>query len=143
MPFIEGTSTDDLAMILEDEFDILAEFRSSIRELIIEAKSKNPDVSAILHDVVNPRVAKLQRRFEHITNMSKLKVGGAALATASLALTSILSGGIVAGIGAIAGASGALMVAKEYVSGANELQALKDDPTYLLWKLDGVRRLTS
>jgi hypothetical protein len=67
--------------------------------------------------------------------MNRLRTGGAVIATATLALTSVFTGGLVAGVAALAGGTGLLMVTKEMASGVHELNALKDDPTYLLWRM--------
>lgn len=125
---------------MQDEADLLTEFRAAIRELVDDARKQDQHISEVLQDVVNPRVAKLQRRFTQISEMSSLKTGGAIVATATLALTSVVSGGLVAGAAALAGGSGLLLVARELAGRRGELNALKDDPTaYLLWKLKGQR----
>ncbi|MGY4173979.1 hypothetical protein [Bradyrhizobium sp. USDA 4529] len=135
LPYLIGTSTEDLVKIMDDEAHLLTEFRAAIRELIVDARAKGHNTQGILHDVVNPRIAKLQRRFDRIAQMRKLKTGGAAVATATLALTSYLTGGLVAGAAMLAGGSGLLTITKAIVTSSDELHALRDEPTYLLWKL--------
>lgn len=134
LPYLTGTSASDLAKIMNDEADLLSEFRSSLRDLVRDARSKGKDAQEILLDIVGPKVGRLERRFQQIANMNRLKVGGAAVATITLALTSAATGGFVAGAAALVGSSGLLMLAKEYAGARAETQSLKDDPTYLLWK---------
>ncbi|HYS48448.1 MAG TPA: hypothetical protein VEM36_06715 [Xanthobacteraceae bacterium] len=136
MPYVEGIGNADLAKILDDENEVLVEFRSSIRTLISQAKQDQGKIDQILNDVVRPKVAMLDRQFRRITNMNRLKIGGAAVSTATIGLVSYLTTGVAAGITAVAGVSGLVYLTKEMAGGISDLSALKDDPaSYLLWKL--------
>ena len=116
-------------------------FVLQIRNLINTAEQKGRITAAeILSDVVRPKIATLERRFGQITRSSRLKVGGALLSTATMALVSFMTGGIAAGITAVAGASGLVYVTKELVDGLADREKLKEDETYLLWKLKSVSR---
>jgi hypothetical protein len=139
LPFVENVSARDLASILQDEADVLAEFRAGIRLLINEATQQGRNQSEIIHDVILPRTAALERRFRHIVNKTRLKLSGATLATATLSLVSLVDTGLGAAVLALGGAAGGGAFVREYVSGSTQLAALKSDLTYLMWKLTRVR----
>jgi hypothetical protein len=134
-PYVENISMADLCLILEDEADILREFRSDIRTLLQEAAKGGRDAREIAQDIVGPRVNKLERRFKSIARMTKLRLSGITVGTAALSLVSLIDTGLGAAFTAVAGAAGLGAFTKEYSAGLEQLDTLKSDPTYLLWKL--------
>ena len=67
--------------------------------------------------------------------MNRLRIGGAIVSAATMALVSYATAGIAASISAAAGAGGLIYITKELAGSVAEAAALKDDPGYLLWKL--------
>lgn len=139
VPFIDGVSMHDFASILDDEHDLLAEFRASMKAIIVEAARNESVAQEILQDVIQPKLGKIERRFRTITSMNRLKVGGAILGTATLSLVSYFTAGWSASISALGSASGVVYAAKEFATYRSELAALRDDATYLLWRLRGAK----
>ena len=135
LPFVENVSNVNLAKIMLDEMDILLEFRTSLRAVIENEATKNRSPAQILNDIVRPNIARLERRFRHVVNMGRLKMAGAALSTASLSLVSYMHTGFAEAVVPLLGAGGLVYGAQEYVSRSKELETLKDEPFYLLWKI--------
>jgi hypothetical protein len=135
LPFVENVSNDDLAKILQDEMDVLLEFRAALRSVINNASLEGQDTRQIVADLVRPKIANVERRFNHIVNMSRLKMAGAMVSTAALSLVSYMHTGLAQAVVPLLGAGGLAYGAQEYASRSNQLQSLKDEPFYLLWKL--------
>ncbi|GAA3721781.1 hypothetical protein GCM10022268_32480 [Sphingomonas cynarae] len=135
LPFIKGVSFSDFSKILDDESDLLIEFRQGLDTLTELSLTDKKSAQACLNETVEPKIAKINRSFNRIAGSSNIKIAGAAVATAGLALTSYLSGGMGAAILAAAGGAGAVSVLKEIAEKRDELAALKDDPLYILWRL--------
>jgi hypothetical protein len=141
IPFITGVNFGDLAKILDDEADLLIEFRSELRKIVDDARAGKRTSMEVINDVINPRIHKIARRFRAISNAARLKLGGAAIGVATLSLASYMSSGLLPTLVAtIGGSSGAAYMAKEYAGFLMDREALKDDPIYLLWRL---RRISS
>lgn len=141
IPFITGVNFNDLAKILDDERDLLIEFRSELRKIVDDAREGKRTSVEVINDVLNPRIHKIGRRFRAISNAAKLKLGGAAIGVATLSLASYISSGLLAPLVAtIGGSGGAAYMAREYAGFLMDREGLKDDPIYLLWRL---RRISS
>jgi hypothetical protein len=142
IPFITGVNFNDLAKILDDERDLLIEFRSELRKIVDDARAGKITSVEVINDVINPRIHKIGRRFSAISNAARLKLGGAAIGVATLSLASYMSSGLLATLVATIGGSGgaAAYMAKEYAGFLMDREGLKDDPIYLLWRL---RRISS
>jgi hypothetical protein len=138
IPFVENIEPTDIASILRDEADVLHEFRAGIRALIDEAILQGRNLPEILQDVVRPKVANLERRFRSIVSMTRLRLSGATVGTATLSLVSLLDTGLGAAIMALGGAAGMGAFTREYASGLEQIGTLKNDPTYLLWRLSKI-----
>lgn len=135
LPYIEGVSLTDYARIIDDEEDMVVEFRKEMRDLARLLKEGGEHVGEFRRDVIDVRVAKIARKFRQISELYLLRIGGAALATTTLSLVSLASGGLVAGAAALAGSMGAFTVVKEAADRRQQINSLRDDPLYLLWKL--------
>jgi hypothetical protein len=135
LPFIKGISLEDYSRIIDDEHDLLVEFRAAISALWKEAEKFEGTLEEYVDDVVNPRIAKIDRSFKRIAGTTGLRVAGATVATAVLSLTSYLSAGSTAALLALAGSAGAVTSLKELADRKDKLGSAKDDPLYLLWRM--------
>jgi hypothetical protein len=140
VPFLDRVSGSDLAKILDDEHDLLVEFRAGIKLLVAKAIGEGRDAKSIVADLIRPSAAKLERRFKHVANLGRLRVGGALASTATLALVSAFTGGIAAAVTTIGSAGGLALALKEYANNADERNDLKSDLGYLLWRLTKLHR---
>jgi len=135
IPFIRNVDLSTYTSILQDEGDILVEFRSAISQLAKTALEDERNVAEYVADIVQPRVAKIDRSFRRISASTGMKTAGATVATAALTLASYLSSGSAAALLAFAGGAGAITAVKELADRRDKLAALKDDPLYLLWRM--------
>jgi hypothetical protein len=74
VPFITGVNFVDLAKILDDEGDLLIEFRAELRKIVEDASSGKKIPAEIMSDVINPRIQKIGRRFRAISNAKGLSL---------------------------------------------------------------------
>src|ERR1700730_13319943 len=115
VPFITGVSFVDLAKILDDEGDLLIEFRAELRKIVEDASTGKKIPVEIMRDVINPRIQKIGRRFRTISNAKRLKLGGAVVGFAALSLGHMMSSGVLPTlVTSIGGGGGVAYVAKEY-----------------------------
>lgn len=135
LPYIEKLSLSDHARVLRDEADLLTEFRKEMRDLASRAGRDGMYAHEFKRDVIDPRIAKIGRKFRHIANMQALKSAGAVVVAGGLSLLAWQTKGALGGIEALIGSAGAASILKDTVDRANQVQALKDDPLYLLWKM--------
>ena len=82
-----------------------------------------------------PKVSKIERQFHKIVTMNRLNLGGAVLSTLAMSLTAFLATGLTAAISVGVGAGGLALVGRELASRQGDLATLKDDASYLLWRL--------
>ena len=99
MPYLEGVSFTELSKILDSEGDCLAEFRSSVRKVIVDVRADSAKATDIVNDIVRPATDKIERRFKSISNIHRLKLAGAYVSTAGLSLLALTSSGISASLG--------------------------------------------
>jgi hypothetical protein len=135
LPYIEGLSFAQLARILDAEGDCLAEFRSSLRNVISEVYEDSSKATDITNDIVRPAVDKIERRFKAISNIHRMRLTGAYMSTAVLSLLALTNTGISAALASFLGASGLGVIAKEHSDKLKEKAELKEMPFYLLWRL--------
>lgn len=140
MPFLQGIDLRDLNLILDDEHDVIDEFRIALRDVVREAYSKGENVDDILRDHLRPKLARMHRRFLHITNMNSMKLGSAIVGTAVMGLFTAHSGGMTAALAAIGGAGGLALVAKEAVNAFEANANRREEDLYLLWRLKGHKK---
>jgi len=133
LPFIDGVSFNVLAKILHDEQDLLSSLRASIRSAVDAAKSHS-STAEIVQDLVMPSVDKIERKFKTIVDHRSLRIGGASVVTINLALAAAATGGLAAYVIGAGGGAGLSVVLKEYADYRKELDELKDNPHYFLWK---------
>lgn len=133
IPYLENVPYKDLSKILDDESDLVSQLRLSIKQAISECQNSN-DYQSIRRDLVDPKVDAVNRKFRAIVNNSAYKVAAAGVGTAVLAYTSVSTVGISSALTTIVGSGGLGLLAKEYSEYREELNQLKSDPHYLLWR---------
>jgi hypothetical protein len=141
LPYLTGVPLSDLALILDDEADLLAEFRMALKTVVKEAKKDGSHATDVVNDLVRPAVDKVQRKFSGIASQYAMRIGGAAVVMATLGLTSLTTGGIASAVIAVFGAGGAGIVAKELADYLKSMSELRESSLYLLWRLRRVQPL--
>ena len=135
LPYLEGLSFEQLSEILDAENDSLAEFRKSVRDMLVAVRKELSKFNDILNDMVHPATDKIERKFRSITNIHRLKVAGVTVGTVTLGLAALTSVGIGAALASVSGVSGLGLITKEYADHLKEKADLKEMPFYLLWRL--------
>ncbi len=133
IPYLEGVSFDDLAKILDDEGDLISSLKLSIKAALDEIED-DVDPVAVAKDIIDPKVDMLNRKFKSTINSHAFKVAGAAVGTAVLAYTSVSTAGVSSAIATVCGSGGIGLLGKEYSSYRDNVNKIKDDPYYFLWK---------
>jgi hypothetical protein len=136
LPYIDGISLSEYARVIRDEGDILTEFRKEMKSLADMASSGSSNLVEFRRDVIDLRIAKIERKFKHIAGMYRLRMAGAALTAGTLALLNAHTKGNLAGLEVLVGGLGAASMAKDTIDRANQVGGLKDDPLYLFWKMN-------
>ena len=135
VPYLQSVPLADLAKILLDEHDLIAEFRHNVRELIKQAGQNPSEVKDIYNDGVRPATDKVNRKFRDIVAIRSIRMGGAAVSGIGLGLLSLTGIGAVSGT-LLVGASGlSMLLAREYAEFVKEKRELRNEPFYLLWRI--------
>ncbi len=141
IPYIKGLEISEFAKILDAEQDLLGSFRVELKQLSKFSFDNSVELEQIFQDKIKPKIDKINRKFNSICQIHKFKVRGVTLATTTLSLISMAVGNYIGAIGtmitAASGSTGLIKFEEEYQT---ELNTLKGDPMYLLWKLSKTKR---
>lgn len=142
IPFISGLSAHDFSLVMQDENDLISSLRNEIKKI---TQLKDGDLvysSEIYQDVIRPRVDKINHKFKSISELHSFKMKGVTVFTSVLSLLSLAAGdymgaaSIIIGLGT--GTAGLVKFEADYHS---EINNLKNDSMYLLWKLQNTKRI--
>lgn len=138
LPFISNANVENLAKIIEDESDLLGVFRNALKDLMLSSVAQdNLLINEIRNDKIRPQIETINRKFNVITNKHKATVGASvtAVTISLIALTS--SDGInfqtLFNSSLLGGA--ALGWFNSEFKYQSEIDKLKDNPYFLLWKI--------
>lgn len=134
LPFLKGVPFRELNAVLVDETDLVASFRSALKATVRQATKDGLTAREMVNDLIRPKVSALERKLKSVQRIHRIKVGGAALGSVALALTSASTGGVGAGLLAIASAGGFGLLTKEYSDFVAKREEVEQDPFYLLWR---------
>lgn len=141
IPFITGLSIKDFSQVLDDENDLLSGFRKELKSLTQLKPEERKHKSEIYQDLIRPKIDKISQKFKSISNIHKLKVRGTVFATATLSLLSLSFGEyITAATQMISVATGSAGLVKFQAEYQTDIENLKSDPLYLLWKLGQLKK---
>lgn len=141
IPFISGLSAKDFSLVLQDEADLISSFRFELKKLT-NIKDDNYEFSSELYqDLIRPRVDKINQKFKSVSELHSFKMKGVTAFTSILSLVSMAAGdfmgaaSIIIGLGT--GTAGLVKFEADYHS---EINNLKNDSMYLLWRLNQIRK---
>lgn len=144
-PFIDGIPLSLLHQVMSDEADTLVHFRKATAQLIQQsyAETKGDDDperlrevgSRLRRDIVEPEMAKLNLQLRKIVQTRSIRMAGAVLGTAALAIAAIPVAGVTAILASTLGAGGLGLLAREYAEYRAEVMSLEENPWYFAWKL--------
>lgn len=141
IPFISGLSAKDFSLVLQDEGDLISSFRYELKKLT-DIKNNNYEYSSELYqDLIRPRIDRINQKFKSISELHSFKMKGVTAFTSILSLVSLAAGdfmgaaSIIVGLGT--GTAGVVKFEADYHS---EVNNLKNDSMYLLWRLNQIRK---
>jgi hypothetical protein len=135
LPFIEGVDLRLLSKILDDEQELLTDFRLTLKQLVNKVQQDGDGKQDFVNDVVRPATDKLERKFRVVNQMHALRVAGATVSTCAISLLSMTDNGVAASVGKILGPAGLGLMAKEVADYIKAKAELRDMPYYLLWRI--------
>lgn len=141
LPYFVGISMENLTNIVRDESDILRPFRASLKALVVNKEFNVNTIREVQNDIINPQLDTINRKFKVLNQKHTLKVAGSVGAFALSLVAVSLTGNAnfqdilkwLIGSGVAFGFGGILSSEKEFIS---ELDKLKDNPYFLLWKIE-------
>jgi len=135
IPYINKISTKDFLSIIDDESDLLAGFRGSLKTLMKKSITERTTADEVLNDVVRPAVDRVQRRFRSISMIHGLKAAGATLSTGAICLVALTEAGLAASIAKVIGPAGLGLIGREVSEYIKSRDEMREMPMYMLWKL--------
>ncbi|WP_237477818.1 hypothetical protein [Lichenibacterium dinghuense] len=135
VPVLKNVTIEDITRIIIDEKDIIDEFRVNFKLAIRDAHRQGSKATEIYHDVVRPKISRIERKFNAAANLGRLKAGMATVTSVMATLGAGYYSGTAAAITAVAGAAGVTAIINPMASAIQEKENIKDDYAYLLWKL--------
>lgn len=138
LPFINNISVIDLNEILNDEFDLLSNFRLTLKNLLNSIiESDLGDMNSIYNDKLRPEIDTINRKFKTVNGINKIgtKATIAAFTISLIAVNTDLGTNFQTLFNTFAGTStlGFLASAIKY---KNETDKIKDNPYFLLWRIN-------
>lgn len=138
LPFIDNISAVTLSKILEDETDLLGNFRITLKSLMTSSiGSGQVNTKEIYNDKLRPELETINRKFKSIKNIHKLGTSAtlAAITISLVAIDTNLSTNFQSLFNTFVGTSTLGFLASE-IKYQTEESKLKDNPYFLLWKID-------
>lgn len=142
LPFIDGLSTDTLSQILTDETDILSGFRANLKRALLDIKDiENLKPNEFYNDTLRPEVDKINRKFRTIQNIHRLGIAATFTAfTLSLIAIKVTPEFNFQTIFGVLAPSTLGIIGSE-IRYQNEEEKLKDNPYFLLWKINKSKKI--
>lgn len=140
LPYFNNISLENLSKILDEENDLLGKFRVTLKELgkkIIETDN----LSEYRNDIIRPELEAINRKFNTISSLHRLSVK-ASVATFSLSLIAIQTNSNInfqTLFNTLLGSSALGILATE-IRYQTELDKLKDNPCFLIWKISKIKQ---
>lgn len=133
IPYIQNAPFDVILKILEDNEDIINNFRTGLKSLVDEAKKGGKTLDEIKYDLVDIELEKITKKFRSIKSLLKLKVRGS-VGFITLSLLSLTAADFQPAlfIPAITGGLGYMGNAE--LEFQKQFDELRDQRLFLLWK---------
>ena len=134
LPYFDGIDIDKLSQILLDESDILFSFRVQLKKLINEAGDNLDRLKELQQDIIRPAIETLERKFTKISNTHRLTIGATVGSFSISLILAVINNNLLQVLTSVlpAAASGIIISENSY---QDKLENLKDNPYYLLWKI--------
>ena len=136
IPYLKGVSFDNLSKILDDNLDCLSILRSHLKKIVLENRD-DKTIKEMQEDLIRPEIDKLNIRFKKTQNLHRLRTSGVIVGSTLISLASYEKLGATASILSLLGSAG-LGLFKSEEKYQKEILELKENPTYLLWKIKSI-----
>ena len=134
LPYLKGIPFKELVKVLKDNEDLISSFRKHLKELVSQSKVDGKLVEEMKNDIVQPEIDTINRKFRSVANIRKLKIGGTIISTAAIGLMTYPMSGFGPALASLFGSGGMGLLVKSQVDFIKEMDKLKDNPLYLMWK---------
>lgn len=135
LPYLKGIPFSELVKVLKDNEDLISSFRTHLKELVAQSKKDGKSIEEMKKDLVQPEIDKINRKFKSVSDIRKLKVGGTVFSTVVIGLMTYPVAGFGPIISSFFGTGGMGLLVKNQVDFLKEIDQLKDNPLYLMWKI--------
>lgn len=135
LPYLKGIPFSELVKVLKDNEDLISNFRKHLKDLVAQSKNDGKTIEEMKNDLVQPEIEKINRKFKSVSNIRALKVGGTVLSTAVIGLMTYPVAGFGPIISSFFGVGGMGLLVKNQGDFLKEIDQLKDNPLYLMWKI--------
>ena len=143
LPYFENTSLENFSKIITEESDLLSSFRVELKSLVKQALEDTSKIEEIKNDIIRPRIDTINRKFSSLKERHRLTIAGdIVFFTISLFTLNSIPGTPIQDIlkALISGGGIAGKLLFNEVKYKKETEPLKDDPLFLLWKIEKAKR---
>lgn len=138
VPYIAGIPFADYIKILDDESDIISEFRAELKSVAGRIISSGESAEEIREDIIKPRLDAITRKLKSAAGLGRLATS-ADLGLGAVTLASFAFDFNWATLLATGGVTGWSIV-QHSITRKKERQGITSDPMHVLWKLRKFRR---
>lgn len=135
IPYLDNIHITELNKILLDEYDLIRDFRIELKKIVRDGLKNKKELLEIKEDILKPRIDRINRKFKNIEKMRFLKNTGVVLSSGLLSLISLATKGTISAVSKIIGMTGSGGIFSNEADRVNDIDNLKNDPLYLLWRL--------
>lgn len=136
LPYFRNTTLENLTKVLIDESDCISPFRKELKKIVMDLDKIEMNIQEVKQDILRPQIDTISRQFKHhksIHNFGVLgSVGMFSLSLIKIAVPDLHISELINSI--ISGSSLSAMFVSE-LNYQNNMNALRDNPYFLLWKI--------
>lgn len=134
LPIASGVPLRELNKLLNDEKDLVASFRESLKEAIRSSKNDGASTLEFVKDVVEPQLGSIQRRYKALKRTHTAKSSLTAVTSLALSYTMMDMTSTAAVLLGLAAGGGFHAVGTQIIDYRADLDQLKEERFYLLWR---------
>jgi hypothetical protein len=136
IPYVSNIETDKFIAILDQNKDCISSIRAALSSAAKNIKNKSAsELNDIRRDVIDPKLAELERSFKRIVKTSGIKIAAPGIATIAISLSAVVVGPDGLALNSLLGMGGFGLLMTQYADYKEKLDYLKDNPYYLFWKM--------
>lgn len=136
IPYFRDIKLNTLTQVLSEEEDCLSPLRQELKKLILNFDSTEGSLKELQQDILRPQIDSINRRFKNKKNIHAFTIAGSvsmfSLSLLKVFIPNLMVSDLISSI--ISGTSLSSMIVSE-VSYQNEMNTLRENPYFLLWRL--------